>query len=127
MDQISDETAKRVIDELREQLAKGEDAETAIAVYKLATWLIGQLEEIKASALDLAERDMQKRDVEALKTPIGSAGWTEPRGVGSSSGSRTSIDGDATQIRRRASCPRGSARAIHRVASVAVLYSLVAL
>jgi oligoendopeptidase F len=60
-------------------LRQNEDAETAIDVYKTINWIIGQLENIKHTALDLAEQDMRQRERETLSTLSGSAGWTEPK------------------------------------------------
>jgi hypothetical protein len=42
-------------------------------------WIIDRLQALRFEALDLAEQDMRQRDLESLKTPVGSAGWTEPR------------------------------------------------
>ncbi|MDQ4076779.1 MAG: hypothetical protein M3220_11115 [Chloroflexota bacterium] len=74
-----EETTRELIAQLTEQLAQNEDAESAIDVYKRANWIISQLDEVKDSALELAQQDMEARGLEHLKTPAGSAGWTEPR------------------------------------------------
>lgn len=74
-----EQTATQLIAQLSTQLQHNEDAETAIGVYKTINWIIGQLEDVKESAVDLAERDMKRRELDTLSTPSGSAGWTEPR------------------------------------------------
>lgn len=79
IDRSPEQTATRLVAELTGQLRQNEDAETAVDVYKTANWIIGQLEEVKAAALDLAERDIEQRGLDKLSTPTGSAGWTEPR------------------------------------------------
>jgi hypothetical protein len=68
----------QVLAELSDRLAETEDAETAIAIYKIANLIAGQLEDIERAALTLAERDMKHREVEALTTAVGSAGWARP-------------------------------------------------
>ena len=75
----NEEPEKQLIAHLTEQLTQQEDAETAIAVYKTANWIISQLEEVKDSALALAEQEMRQQGLEALKTLFGSAGWTRPQ------------------------------------------------
>jgi hypothetical protein len=72
-------TATELVAQLNARLAQYEDAETAISVYKMANWLINRLAEVKEAALDLAEHDMRDRSLDALQTPVGSAGWTEPK------------------------------------------------
>lgn len=79
VDRSPEQTATRLVAELTGELRQNEDAETAIDVYKTANWIIGQLEEVKEAALDLAERDIEQRGLDKLSTPTGSAGWTEPR------------------------------------------------
>jgi len=74
-----EQTATRLVAELKRVLRDREDAETAIDVYKTANWIIGQLEEVKEDALRLAEADVDQRGLEDLDTPTGSAGWTEPK------------------------------------------------
>ncbi|MEA3407641.1 MAG: hypothetical protein U9R48_06130 [Chloroflexota bacterium] len=74
-----EQTATQLIAQLNTVLQQNEDAETAIDVYKTINWIIGQLEDVKQSALDLAERDMKCRELDTLSTPSGSAGWTEPQ------------------------------------------------
>jgi hypothetical protein len=74
-----EQMATRLVAELTGRLRQHEDAETAIDVYRTANWIIGQLEEIKDAALDLAEKDMEQRGLDKLSTPTGSAGWTEPK------------------------------------------------
>jgi len=64
---------------LKRDLRHNEDAETAIDVYKTANWIIGQLEDVKEEALQLAEADVDQRGLRDLDTPTGSAGWTEPK------------------------------------------------
>jgi hypothetical protein len=72
-------TATHLVTELTGELRRHEDAETAIQVYKMANWIIGQMEEVKAKARQLAEADMEQRGLDELDTPTGSAGWTEPQ------------------------------------------------
>lgn len=79
MDRSPEQTATRLVADLTGQLRQNEDAETAIDVYKTANWIIGQLEDVKDAALDLAEKDVEQRGLDKLSTPTGSAGWTEPR------------------------------------------------
>lgn len=79
MEQNIQQTARQLINQLKEQLSRHEDAETAIDVYNSANWVISQLDEVKSICLDLAEQDMEQRGLDYLKTPEGSAGWTEPR------------------------------------------------
>jgi hypothetical protein len=74
-----EDTARQLISQLTEILARNEDAESAIAVYKTANWIISELESTKETGLNLAEQDMQERELSHLRTPAGSAGWTEPR------------------------------------------------
>ncbi len=74
-----EQTTTQLIAQLSTELRQNEDAETAIDVYKTINWIIGQLEDVKESALDLAERGMKRRELDTLSTPSGSAGWTEPR------------------------------------------------
>jgi hypothetical protein len=71
--------AQQLIEQLQAELARGEDVEAAIDVYKTVNWIIDRLQEVKSEALDLAEQDMRQRDLKSLKTRVGSAGWTEPR------------------------------------------------
>lgn len=75
----AEQTATRLIAQLTGQLRRHEDAETAIDVYRTANWIIGQLEEVKDAALNLAEKDLEQRGLEKLDTPTGSAGWTQPK------------------------------------------------
>ena len=79
MEPISEQTGKQLIAQLTEQLTQYEEAETAISVYKTANWIISQLEEVKHSALTLAEQEMRQKGLEVLKTLLGSAGWTKPQ------------------------------------------------
>jgi len=74
-----EDIARQLINQLTEILARNEDAESAIAVYKTANWIISELESTKETGLNLAEQDMQERELSHLRTPAGSAGWTEPR------------------------------------------------
>ncbi len=76
-DSSPEQTATRLVAELTGRLRQNEDAETAIDVYKTSNWIIGQLEDVKDAALDLAEKDMEQRGRDSLSTPTGSAGWTE--------------------------------------------------
>jgi len=71
--------AQQLIEQLQAELARGEDVEAAIDVYRTVNWIIDRLQEVKSEALDLAEQDMRQRDLKSLKTRVGSAGWTEPR------------------------------------------------
>jgi hypothetical protein len=79
IDRSPEQTATRLVAKLTGQLRQNEDAETAIDVYRTANWIIGQLEEVKDAALNLAEKDMEQRGLDRLSTPTGSAGWTEPK------------------------------------------------
>jgi hypothetical protein len=79
IDKSPEQTATRLVAKLTGRLRQHEDAETAIDVYRTANWIIGQLEKVKDAALDLAEKDMEQRDLDKLSTPTGSAGWTEPQ------------------------------------------------
>jgi len=74
-----EDIARQLINQLTEILARNEDAESAISVYKTANWVINELESTKNTALNLAEQDMQERELSHLRSPAGSAGWTEPR------------------------------------------------
>lgn len=78
MERTSEAVADELVTLLGHQLAQQEDAETAIAVYKLCNWIISQLEIVKHDALSLAEQDLQERAMTALRSPVGSAGWTQP-------------------------------------------------
>ncbi len=78
-ERTSEAVTSQIVEELSRRLEEAEDAETAIAVYKMADRIIALLQQIQASALDLAKKDMRRRDLQALKTPVGSAGWAEPR------------------------------------------------
>lgn len=73
-----DQIVAQLIAQLRAQLAEAEDAETAIAIYKKANWAESLLEEVKHAAIVLAQQDMEQRGIDALKTAVGSAGWTKP-------------------------------------------------
>lgn len=79
MDQASEQFATQLINQLNNYLAHAEDAESAIAVYKTANWVISQLEAVKESALNLAEQDLEEKGLEDIRTIAGSAGWTEPK------------------------------------------------
>ncbi len=79
LDKTAEDLANQLTARLREMLSRNEDAESSIAIYKMANWVIGQLEDVKQAAIDLAEEDMRQRKEDSLKTPAGSAGWTEPR------------------------------------------------
>lgn len=78
MEPIPEAVASDVVTLLQQGLAQQEDAETAIAVYKLCNWLISELDRVKRDALALAEQDLAEKGQPALRTPTGSAGWTEP-------------------------------------------------
>lgn len=73
-----DQVVAQLIAQLRAQMAEEEDAEMAIAVYKKANWAASLLEEVKHTALVLAQQDLEQRGIDALKTAVGSAGWTKP-------------------------------------------------
>jgi hypothetical protein len=73
------ELVDQMVSGLHSLLSDAEDAETAISIYKQTDWIIYQLEGIKDQALTLAKQDMRRRELASLKTPVGSAGWTEPR------------------------------------------------
>jgi len=79
LEKSPEQTATRLVAELTGRLRQNEDAETAVDVYRTANWIMGQLEEVKDAALDLAEKDMEQRGLDRLSTPTGSAGWTEPK------------------------------------------------
>lgn len=78
MEPTVEERVNELIAQLRAQLGEQEDAEAAVATYKAVNWAIDQLEGIKRTALALAQADMEARGRDALKTPLGSAGWTKP-------------------------------------------------
>lgn len=79
MEQTVEEKARELVSALNGQLARREDAESAVEVYRTANWVISMLDEVKQNALNLAEDDMRQRGVEHLRTPAGSAGWTQPQ------------------------------------------------
>jgi hypothetical protein len=79
MEQTTEQRARELISALSGELAHHEDAESAVEVYRMANWVISTLDEVKEDALNLAEHDMRQRGIEHLRTPAGSAGWTEPR------------------------------------------------
>ena len=79
MERTIEQTARLLVDQLKEQLSRHEDAETAVDVYKSTNWIISELEGVKSMCVNLAEQDMQQRELEHLRTPAGSAGWTEPK------------------------------------------------
>lgn len=79
VDGSPERSATRLVAQLTGDLRRHEDAETAVQVYKMANWIIGRMEEVKAAARRLAEQDMEQRGLEQLDTPTGSAGWTEPK------------------------------------------------
>lgn len=79
MEQAAEQMARQLLAQLNAELKQNEDAETAIDVYKTVNWIVSELDGVKERALDLAQQDMQQRGLDALKTPAGSAGWTEPR------------------------------------------------
>lgn len=78
MEPIPEAVASDVITLLQQGLAQQEDADTAIAVYKLCNWIINELDHVKRDALTLAEQDLTAKGQATLRTPAGSAGWTEP-------------------------------------------------
>lgn len=65
--------------ELTQKLTQYEDADTAIAVYKEANFIISQLEEVKKAALSLAESELRSTGEAGRKTVAGSCGWTVPK------------------------------------------------
>jgi hypothetical protein len=79
MELSTNREAQQLIDRLEAELARGEDVDAAIDVYKTVNWIIDRLQEVKSEALDLAEQDMRQRELKSLKTRVGSAGWTEPK------------------------------------------------
>jgi ribosomal protein L11 methylase PrmA len=79
MEQAAEQMAKQLMAQLNAELNQNEDAETAIDIYKTVNWIVSELEEVKEAALDLAQQDMEQRGLDTLKTPAGSAGWTEPK------------------------------------------------
>jgi hypothetical protein len=78
MEKTSELGLKRTVLELERKLEEAGDAETAIAVYKSADWIIDQLEVVKERARALAEEDLKERGEASVSTPVGSAAWTEP-------------------------------------------------
>lgn len=70
--------AEELVTLLQQQFAQHEDAETAIAIYKLCNWIIGQLDTVKQNALKLTEQELTAKGLSSVKTSIGSAGWTQP-------------------------------------------------
>ena len=78
MERKPETVASELITALEQQLTAHEDAETAIAIYKLCNWVNGQLETVKQEVLALTEQELTAKGMSALKTPIGSAGWTQP-------------------------------------------------
>jgi hypothetical protein len=73
-----DQVVAQLIAQLHAQMTATEEAEMAIAIYKKANWAASLLEEVKQAALVLAQEDMEQRGIDALKTAVGSAGWTKP-------------------------------------------------
>jgi len=73
-----DQIVAQLIAQLRAQMTEEEDAEMAIAIYKKANWTESLLEEVKHSALVLAQQELEQRGIDAIKTSVGSAGWTKP-------------------------------------------------
>lgn len=65
--------------ELAQKLTQYEDADTAIAVYKEANFIIAQFEDVKKAALNLAENELRSTGETVRKTTIGSCGWTVPK------------------------------------------------
>ena len=78
MEQTSELGLKRTVLELERKLDEAGDAETAVAVYKSADWIIDQLEVVKERARALAEEDLKDRREDSVSTPVGSAVWAEP-------------------------------------------------
>ena len=79
MDETVEQVARQLINMLRSELSRHEDAETAIDVYKTANWIINELDEVKQTCSNLAEQDMEERGLSHLRTRVGTAGWTEPQ------------------------------------------------
>jgi hypothetical protein len=79
MDETVEQVARQLINLLRSELSRHEDAETAIDVYKTANWIINELDDVKQACLNLAEQDMDQRELGHLRTRSGTAGWTEPQ------------------------------------------------
>jgi hypothetical protein len=79
MDETVEQVARQLINMLRNELSGHEDAETAIDVYKMAHWIINELDDVKQACLNLAEQDMEQRELSHLRTRAGTAGWTEPQ------------------------------------------------
>lgn len=75
----AEELANELVAALKSKLARAEDAEAAVSVYRTANWIISLMEEVKTAALNLAEQDMKQRNLEHLRTAAGTAGWTEPK------------------------------------------------
>ncbi len=79
MDQTIEQVANHLVNMLNQQMSEYEDAETAIATYKTANWVISQLDDVKRSAVTLAQQDMLLHGKANLKTSAGSSGWTQPK------------------------------------------------
>ncbi len=78
MERKPETVASELIHSLQQMLGTQEDADTAIAIYKLCNWVNSQLETVKQEALTLTEQELTAKGMPAIKTPIGSAGWTQP-------------------------------------------------
>lgn len=78
MERKPETVASELINSLQQMLGTQEGAETAIAIYKLCNWVSSQLETVKQEALTLTEHELSASGMPAIRTPIGSAGWTQP-------------------------------------------------
>lgn len=79
MDYNPERLGEQLIDQLRSRMNEQEDAQSAVAAYKMANYIISQLEEVKRLALDQAEHDLKVSRRDSIKTSAGSAGWTQPK------------------------------------------------
>lgn len=79
MDYNPERLGEELVDQLRSRMNEQEDAQSAIAAYKMANYIISQLEEVKRTALQQAEHDLRVSRRDSIKTSAGSAGWTQPK------------------------------------------------
>jgi len=79
MDYNPERLGEQLIDQLRTKMHEQEDAQSAVAAYKMANYIIRQLEEVKRTALNQAEHDLLVSKRDSIKTSAGSAGWTQPK------------------------------------------------
>lgn len=79
MDYNPERLGEQLIDQLKNRMHEQEDAQSAVAAYKMANYIISQLEEVKRAAINQAEHDLRVSRRDSIKTSAGSAGWTQPR------------------------------------------------